>query len=169
MVWDRDDYRKEAQKQLGDGNVYRKVNYKEKLLSELKDKSNSFFKELKRKGCISDKTLKYFTYEYKKSTNLGKFYLLPKIHKRLNNAPRRPVISNCGAPTKKASEFLDVHLKGVMQNGASYIKDSNNFINKVKNIDIANDALQVTADVVGLYPCIPHEVGCESAYKYFRK
>ena len=60
---DRDDYVKEAQIQLGDKNIHR-VNYKEKLLSELVDKSKSFFKELKRKGCISDKTLKYFTCEY---------------------------------------------------------------------------------------------------------
>ena len=52
MVWDRDYYVKEAQKQLGGGNVYRKVNYKGKLLSGLVDKSNSFFKGLKRKGCM---------------------------------------------------------------------------------------------------------------------
>ena len=32
MVWDRDDYVKEAQKQLGDGDICRNVNYKEKLL-----------------------------------------------------------------------------------------------------------------------------------------
>ena len=102
VVWDRNDYVKEAQKQLGDGNVYRKANYIEKLLPELVDKSNSFFKEFKREGCISHKTLKYFTYDYKKSTNLGKYCLLPKIHKRLNNVPGRRVISNCGAPTEKA-------------------------------------------------------------------
>ena len=159
VAWDRDDYVKESQKQLGDGSIYRKVNYKGKLLSELVDKSNSFFKELKRKGCISGKTLKYFTYEYKKAIDLGQFYLLPKIHKRLQNVPGRPVISNCGAPTEKASEFLDFHLKRVMQNGASYAKDSNDFINKVKNIDIRNDVLLVTVDVVGLYSSITHEVG----------
>ena len=41
-----------------------------------------------------------------------------------------------------------------MQNGASYIKDSNDFKSKIKNIDIPNDALLLTADVVGLYPNI---------------
>ena len=87
------------------------------------------------------RTLKYFTYEYKKVTNLEKFYLLPKIHKRVNNVPGRTVIPNYGAPTEKASEFLDFHLKRVIKNGASYIKDSNDFMNKVKNIEIPNDAL----------------------------
>ena len=46
-----------------------------------------------------------------------------------------------------------------MQNIGSYIKDSNDFKSKIKNIDISNDALLVTADVVGLYPSIPHEAG----------
>ena len=46
-----------------------------------------------------------------------------------------------------------------MQNGASYQKYSNNFKNKIKNINTPNDALLVTADVVGLYPNIPNEVG----------
>ena len=58
----------------------------------------------------------------------------------------------------KNLQFLDFHLERVMRNGASYIKDSNDFMNKVKNIDIRNDALQVTANVVGLYRSIPHEV-----------
>ena len=90
---------------------------------------------------------------------MGKFYLLAKIQKSSENVPGRPTISNCGAPTEKASEFLDFHLKSIMQNGASYIKDSNDFKSKIKNIDIPNDALLVTADVVGLYPSIPHEAG----------
>ena len=114
VLWDRNDYIKEAEKQLGDKSVYQKVNFKEKLLCELVDKSNSSFKELKRMGCISDKILKCFTYEF----NLGKFYLLAKIQKSSENVPGRPIISNCGAPTEKASEFLDFHLKSIMQNGA---------------------------------------------------
>ena len=132
VLWDRNDYIKEAEKRLGDKSVYQKVNFKEKLLCELVDKSNSSFKELKRMGFISDKTLKYFTYEFKKATNLGKFYCLPKIHKHLENVPGRPIISSCGVPTEKASEFLDFHLKSIMQNGASYIKDSNDLKSKTK-------------------------------------
>ena len=87
-------------------------------------------------------------------------YLLLKIHKRLNDVPGRSVILNCGTPTEKASEFLDNHLKEVMQNGWSYIKDSNYFIKKIKHLkNIPDNALLVTADVVGLYPSIPHEAG----------
>ena len=90
-------------------------------------------------------------------------YLLPKIHKRLYNVPGKPVISNCGTPTEKVSEFLDHHLKPVMQEGESYIKDTGDFINKIKNINaIPENAILVTADVVGLYPSIPHQAGLEA-------
>ena len=57
----------------------------------------------------------------KKATNFIKLYLLPKIHKRLRNVPGRPVISNCGSSTEKCSEFLDYHLKSIMQNSWSII------------------------------------------------
>ena len=49
-------------------------------------------------------------YEYKKVTNLGKLYLLPKIHDRLYNVARRPVISNCGTPTGKVQSFQTIIL-----------------------------------------------------------
>ena len=90
VVWDRVDYIKEAQKQLKDENVYKKVNFKDQNLSELVDKSNHFFEGVKTKGYITDKNLEYyitdknleyFTYQYKKACNLSKLYLLPKIHK----------------------------------------------------------------------------------------
>ena len=35
---------------------------------------------LKSQSIINEKELKYFTYEYQKAINLGKMYLLPKIH-----------------------------------------------------------------------------------------
>ena len=107
--------------------------------------------------------MKYFLYNYKNSTNLGKLYLLSKIHKRLSNVPGRPVISNCGTPTEKASEFLDHHLKPIMQKGKSYIRDSGDFIGKIKNLtSIPSGSLLVTADVVGLYPNIPHDLGLKA-------
>ena len=59
--------------------------------------------------------MKYFVYDYKNASNLRKLYFLPKIHKRLSNVPGRHVISNCWSPTGKATEFLDYHLKPVMQ------------------------------------------------------
>ena len=61
-------------------------------------------------------------------------YLLPKIHKRIVNVPGRPVISNCGTLTERTSEFLDHHLQPIMNSVTSYIKDTNNFLSKLKKL-----------------------------------
>ena len=94
-VLDREDYIAEASKQLNDESVYKSVKFKDKIIQDLAENSNSIFKGLKQKGKITEKQLKYFTIEYKKATNLEKIYLLPKIHKRLRDVPGRTVISNC--------------------------------------------------------------------------
>ena len=58
---------------------------------------------------------------------------------------------------------MDSELKLVMQEGWSYIKDSGDFIKKLKNIDnILQDAIMVTGNVVGLYPSIHHDTGVEA-------
>ena len=134
-----------------------------KILAETSD---NLFRNLKSIGGITEKQLKYFTIDFKKATILGKLYLLPKTHKCLFEVPGRPVISNCGTSMEKVSEFLDNELKSVMQEGWSYIKDSGDFIKKLKNIDhIPQGAIIVTADFVGLYPSIPHDDGLEALRK----
>ena len=91
--------------------------------------------------------MKYFLYDYKNATNLGKSYFPPKVHKKLFNVPGLPVISNCGTPTEKASEFLDHHL----QSSWSYIKDSGHFLRKIKQIGkLPENSKLVAPDVVGI-------------------
>ena len=47
-----------------------------------------------------------------------------------------------------------------MRKGWSYIKDSQDFINKSRKLGkIPDNAILVIADVVGLYPRIHHNVG----------
>ena len=128
-----------------------------------RNQQHVFFKNLKARRCISEKKLKYFSYEFKKTSNLGK---LPKIHKRLSDVPGRPVILNCGARTEKVPEFLDFHPRPIMRNGNSYIRDSSHFLETIKNIhSIPDNAMLVAADVVVLYPIIPHSAGLNSLKK----
>ena len=73
VVWDREDYIKEVEKQLRDSAVYEEVpNDPEPRITT---EQNRF--EVK-------------------DPKFARFYLLLEIHKRLNNVPGRPVISNCG-------------------------------------------------------------------------
>ena len=58
---------------------------------------------------------------------------------------------------------MDFLLKPIMQGGCSYIRDSNDFINKIKSFNnIPSNSILLKADVVGLvgvYLSIPHESG----------
>ena len=109
----------EAEKQLSDEKVYQEVSNGENILSKLAETSKKIFINFKKGGYITEKQLKYFSYEYRQAKNFGKLYFLPKIHKWLHNVPGRPVISDCGALTEKCSQFLDYHLKLLMQRGWS--------------------------------------------------
>ena len=128
------------------------MNFDKNLIPNLMGKSNRSFQSLKQRQLITEKEFKYTCFEFKKTPSLGKLYLLPKIHKRLPNVPRRPVISNCGAPIEKVSEFLDSHMQPIIRIGWSYSKYSQDFINKSRKLGkIPDNAILVTIDVVGLY------------------
>ena len=53
-----------------------------------------------------------------------------------------------------------------MKSGKSYVKDIGDFLEEIKSLGrIPEDAFLVTADVVGLYPRIPHDVGLKALYE----
>ena len=98
-----------------------------------------------------------------KDPKFGRFYLLPKIHKRLHDVPGRTVISNCSYYTENISSFLDYHLQPLAQKVKSYIKDTNHFLNRLRSLGkLPQGAILCTVDVVGLYPNIPHSEGLTS-------
>ena len=60
------------------------------------------------------------------------FYILPKIHKE--GVPGRPIVSSCGSHTEKISQFVDYHLHPLVTRIPSYIKDTTDFLIKLKSI-----------------------------------
>ena len=73
----------------------------------------AIFKRLCSHKLVSEKEFKYFTYNLKKATNLGKYTFCLKYTSVVNAVPGRPVISNCVTPTEKISEYLDRILKPI--------------------------------------------------------
>ena len=78
IVWDRADYILEAEKHLNDKQVYKELKFNKNILTGLVENSNKIFNCLCSHRLISESELKYFTYNFKKATNLGKLYFLPK-------------------------------------------------------------------------------------------
>ena len=87
VIWGRNNYLMEAEKQLVIRKFIKKLVIVKKILSKLAKMSNKMFSNLKKRGYITEKQLQYFSYKYRKATNFGKPYFFPKIHKRLHNVP----------------------------------------------------------------------------------
>ena len=109
VVWDREDYLKEASKQLEDKYVYEEV---QNDLSTLINTIMQALEKIRLRGDLSNDTLNYFLV---KDPKFATFYLLPNIHKRSHNVPGRPIILNCGFYTENIFSFLDHHLQPIAQ------------------------------------------------------
>ena len=154
VVMDKEAYLKEAMRQLDDKEVYQPL-VKDPTKDMIK-KINERIQKSYHQGNIDKETQQYLMASGEERA--GRFYLLPKIHKE--GCPGRPVISGCNTPTEKISQFVDHHLRPLVPNIASYIKDTNDFLRKLKNVGTLPDgAILCTIDVVGLYPHIPHDEG----------
>ena len=155
VVWDRDDYHREAKNQLNDKNVYEELTGN--VEGPLEKIIKTALKKIRDRRDISDSTLDYFLVNNPK---LGRFYMLPKIHERLQNVPGRPVILKSGYYKKNISTFLEFHVKPLTQKVKSYIKDTNDFLRKMASLPpLPDDIILCTIDVMGLYPNIPHDEG----------
>ena len=118
---------KEAYRQLDDKEVYEQV---PNGLSVLANTLMKALEEMRLRGDLSKDTLDYFLV---KDPKFVRFYLLPKIHKRLHDVPGRPVILNFGYYTENISSFLDYHLQSLAQKMKLYVKDTNHFLSKLKS------------------------------------
>ena len=107
--------------------------------------------------------VKALDYSVVENPKFARFYLLPKIHKRLKNIPGIPVISNFFFYTENIPSFLDYHLQPHAQKVKSYIKDTNTFLNKIKKLgSLPEGTILSTMDLVVLYPNIPQGEGLAS-------
>ena len=94
---------------------------------------------------------KLFNYLLVKNPQLGRFYLLPKIHKRMTNVPGHPVTSNNGTRTENISSYLDYHLKSLIPNVPHILEDTRDFVNRIQDLsDLPESSILVSFDVVGL-------------------
>ena len=87
---------------------------------KVQERFKEYTTRLHRDNLTDSETLKYF------SSKAGRFYILPKIQKQ--GKPGRPIISSNGHPTERISEFVDYHLKPLVQNRPSFVKDTTHFL-----------------------------------------
>ena len=83
------------------------------------------------------------------------FYISPQIHKEGN--PGRPVVSSISCHTANISKYVDYHLQPIVKQIPSYVKETNDFINKINAVkSVPKNGYLVTMDVRSLYTNIPN-------------
>ena len=82
-----------------------------------------------------------------------RFYGLPKIHKPGNSM--RPIASNINAPTQKIAKWLIEQFHLLNPPPTLSVKNSIDFINKIKDIRVTRNESMVSFDVKSLFPSIP--------------
>lgn len=104
------------------------------------------------------------------------FYLLPKVHKEPEKwsipfrvPPGRPIVSDCNSDTYRLAEFIEYHLKPISNKHQSYIKDTYDFIEKIKNVKIPQESLLFTLDIDSLYTNIDTEAGLKAVKKWLKR
>ena len=113
---------------------------------------------------INDKTKQYLI---QSDVKPGRFYILPKIHKPGN--PGRPIVSSNSHPTERMSHFVDYHLQPLVHKLPSFVKDTNDFLNKLLTIgNLPANSLLVALDVSSLYTNIPHNEGINACDHFLR-
>ena len=162
VVWVRSYFLLGCQRELSEQQVYEKI--EQSPLEKVTNKIKTTLKQMVLKKEIETKVMEYLLV---KRPQLGRFYLLPKIHKHKTNVPGRPVISNNQTATENISSFLDSHLKDIVPTIPHILEDTKDFLKRINDIgEIPSGSLLVTFDVVGLYPHIPHEERIETIKKY---
>ena len=138
-----------AEKQLSCKETYEEVSSDPSFLIK------TIHDTLEKSGDISSNILDYFHME---NLKFGRFYLLPKIDKRMCAIPGTPVISNCGFYAENISTFLYHQLKPIAIQVNPYIKDTHDFLKKLRDLPYLPEvSIICTIDVVSLYLSIPNE------------
>jgi hypothetical protein len=154
VIMDKSAYVAEAQRQLTNTMYYRKLS-KPTYVDNIQP-INDILDEMAALKVISPKQLNFL--QAKESDRQRIFYLLPKIHKPRTKWPQpdrmpegRPIVSDCGSESYRISQYIDSFIRPISIKHPSYIKDTYDFVNKIRNQNIPSTAFLVTGDVTALY------------------
>ena len=136
---------------LNDSITYKKIELNPQF--EIYKNARNILTKLNKNGHISNRLFKCIFHKIR-NKKLANFKILMKLHKP-NKFGVRPLV-NCSNNTLSAlSKTLDFYLKPIMQQHYSFIKDSQNLIQKTKDMKFDSSYRIYSADFESLYSNIP--------------
>ena len=153
VAMSRERYIAEANRQLSDTDVYQQVS--SAVVFDVIEEVKDILSRLQKSGVITEDMA---TYAVPVDSKPARFYILPKFHK--TGCPGRPIVSAVGSPTEGLSELVDHFIQPFVPNIQSYIRDTQDFLDKLHALcPLHAESILCTIDVTALYPSIPHDDG----------
>jgi hypothetical protein len=142
------DYHSLAMDHLQDASIYEQIDIDlDSILNQIKVTSIvHHFKKLTKQE-------KEFLL-YPRTFSLPKFHLLPKVHKKTPRLQTRPIIGATNWCTTPVSILFDEKLKKHLSSFPAILRNSQDLIKCLDNIELQSTDWLVTIDVVSLYPSI---------------
>ena len=147
VVMDKTEYTTKCEALLQDNSAYQYLSkdtsptIRKELIKILQDyKNNNFISE----------TVYTQLRLHGSNSPAARFYGLPKIHK--DNMPMHPIVSACGTATYNIANFITKILQNYCGKTSSFVKDSIDFIQKIKHLSInPEEETLVSFDVSDLF------------------
>ena len=127
VLMNSSDYKQKLSNLLDDKTVYEVL--KKYVATTYKNRLVKIPRELKTEGTISGSVCHEI---YTTSKDAPNFYGLPKIHKK--DSPLRPIVSRIGSISFKAAMHLAVILNPLTGKNSFTIKNSEDIVNKIKDL-----------------------------------
>ena len=142
---------------LDDKKTYKMINYNPQF--EMINTTKNLMLTLKNNNHMSDKLFKCFNnnINFKK---LSKFRVNPKLHKE-HKFGVRPLVNCSNTTLSVISKFIDFTLQPLINTHFSYIKDSQNLIQKLDSLKCDSNTTLFSADFESLYTNIPLDEAIE--------
>lgn len=172
VIMDRDLYLQEAYRQLNNDLHYKKLDHP--MYIDTANKINQILDKLFEDKYIDERELQYL--RPPQNPRPRRFYLVPKIHKPQESwtIPHkmpvgRPIVSDSSSESKGIAFLIDEFIKHEAQSHPSYVQDTYDFIEKIRDIEISSEFLLITMDIESMYTNIEHDKGLEAIKEAFQE
>ncbi|XP_053392303.1 uncharacterized protein LOC128554986 [Mercenaria mercenaria] len=157
VVLDKTSYLNSLQKEMEESDSYAESenDLTQTSMKEVKKLVNS----MSRNGSIPKDMKQYLLPKYLKA---GSLKGNPKLHKK--NVQMRSIVNGMNTPTERLAELAEHELNEFVTSSQSYIQDTTDFINKLKDIQtpLPEGTLLFCFDVCKLYPSVPKKEGIDA-------
>ena len=161
VVLDKTEYHNKVCELLNDSKTYEPLKrdptsgYRKKVIDSLQQLEKSE---------VIDRILYHKLYP---GESVPKFYGLPKIHKP--HAPLRPIVSSVDSVTYNVAKHIAYIIGPLVGKSQHHIVNSQDFVNKVRDIRLDDNETITSYDVSALFTCVPPKEAIDCVREFLRK